>query len=287
MNIVILVLDYLFLPKINIEFMSYKLICSDIDGTLLNKDRELSDFTIQEVQRISPIPFVLISSRMPKAMRHLQKQLKKITTPIIAYNGGLILENERILHSTIIQNGILKEIIGKCENTTIHLSLFYNDEWYVPTMDYWAKREAHNTKVNPKIKAPLAVLNSWKNENKGAHKIMCMGDENEIDVLYKLLENKFPNEIMLYRSKPTYIEISHKSISKKTAIEMLLQKCYPEISMNNVLAFGDNYNDIELLKAVGLGVAVENAKEEVKKIANKITETNLNDGVAKTIKLLF
>ena len=267
--------------------MSYKLICSDIDGTLLNKNRELSDFTIQEIQRIFPIPFVLISSRMPKAMLHLQKQLNNISTPIIAYNGGLILENERILHSTIIKNGILKDIIGKCENTLIHLSLFYNDEWYVPTMDYWAKREENNTKVKPEIKAPLNVLTSWENENKGAHKIMCMGDENEIDILYKTLEQQFSNEITLYRSKPTYIEISHKSISKKTAIEMLLQKCYPEISINNVLALGDNYNDIELLKAVGLGVAVANANDAVLKIADKIAETNKNDGVAKIINTLF
>jgi hypothetical protein len=267
--------------------MNYKLICTDIDGTLLNKDRELSELTISEVQRIAPIPFVLISSRMPKAMRHLQKQLKNTSTPLIAYNGGLILDNDKILHSTIIQNNVLKAIIEQCEHTTIHLSLFYNDEWYVPAMDYWAKREENNTKVTPQIKAPLEVLNTWEKENKGAHKIMCMGDENEMDILYKTLEKKFKNDIMLYRSKSTYIEISHKSISKKTAIEALLTEIYPNLSMENVIAFGDNYNDIEMLKAVGMGIAVGNANASVLKIANNITDTNKNDGVAKTIKTLF
>jgi hypothetical protein len=267
--------------------MDYKLICSDIDGTLLGKNRELSEITIREIQRVFPIPFVLISSRMPNAMRHLQKQLGNETAPLIAYNGGLVLHNDQILHSSIIDNLVLESVIGLCEKTSIHLSLYFEDEWYVPSMDFWAVRESEITKVAPVVKSSKSVLNQWKNEAKGAHKIMCMGDEAEIDVLYKTLENSFSNEIMLYRSKPTYIEISHRSVSKKTAIDVLLNSCYTNVSMKKVLAFGDNYNDIEMLKAVGLGVAVANAIEEVLQIATKITDTNKNDGVAKVIQELF
>ena len=267
--------------------MRYKLICSDIDGTLLDKNRELSDFTIQEIQRVSPIPFVLISSRMPKAMRHLQSQLGNTNAPLIAYNGGLVLHNNQVLHSAVIDNAVLETVILLCEKTTIHLSLYFEDDWFVPSMDFWALREADNTKVTPVVKSNKSVLSQWKNEGKGAHKIMCMGHEAEIDVLYKALENSFSNQIMLYRSKPTYIEISHISVSKKTAIEVLLNSCYTNISMKNIVAFGDNYNDIEMLKAVGLGVAVANAIEEVLQIADKITDTNKNNGVAKTIQELF
>ena len=61
--------------KNNLKFMQIKLICSDIDGTLLNKDRELSKRTISAVKNISPTPFILISSRMPQAMSHLQEEL--------------------------------------------------------------------------------------------------------------------------------------------------------------------------------------------------------------------
>ena len=118
--------------------MNYKLVCTDIDGTLLNKDRELSENTIKQVQRIDPIPFVLISSRMPKAMRHLQQEFGNSSTTIIAYNGGLILdETNTIIHSTIIDNFVLETIINQCTKTAIHLSLYFADEWYVPSIDYW------------------------------------------------------------------------------------------------------------------------------------------------------
>ena len=267
--------------------MGFNLICSDIDGTLLNKDRELSSVTIKEINRLSHIPFVLISSRMPKAMRHLQKQIGNTNTPIIAYNGGLILDNDNIIESTVIHNTVLASIIEACIGTSIHLSLYHHDEWYVPSLDYWANREIQNTKVIPVVKPHQAVLKTWIAEGKGAHKIMCMGIENEIDTLYKSLEKSLSNDIILYRSKPTYIEISHRSISKKTAIETLINHKYPKTTMANVIAFGDNYNDLDMLKAVGLGIAVANANNLVLKTAKQITDTNKNDGVAKALSELF
>jgi len=267
--------------------MAYKLICSDIDGTLLNINRELSESTIKQVQRVSPIPFILISSRMPAAMLHLQRDLKNESTPLIAYNGGLVIADNKIIHSTFIAPAMIQNVADQCKENSVHLSLYFNDEWYVPSMDFWAKREENNTKVTPSVKSTADVIHSWASEEKGAHKIMCMGDENEIEVLYNYLENNFADQIHLYRSKPTYIEISHKAISKKTAIEMLLKHTFSTINIEEIVAFGDNFNDIEMLDAVGMGVAVANAQTQVLEIANMVTDTNKNDGVAKAIKELF
>lgn len=268
--------------------MKYNFICTDIDGTLLNKERELSVRTIQELKRIKDTaPVILISSRMPKAMRHLQKELGIEHLPLIAYNGGLILDGENVLESTDIPVPIISEVVTGCKNTSIHLSLYHNDEWFVPEMDYWANREANNTKVIPVVRSLEDTLLDWETSNKGAHKIMCMGEEPEISALFNALETKFPNELSLYRSKPTYIEIANKKISKETAIYKLLQERYPNQKIEHVIAFGDNYNDIEMLKAVGMGVAVRNSKAEVLDIANDVTESNIDDGVALAIQKYF
>ena len=264
--------------------MKIKLICSDIDGTLLNKDRELSQETITQIKRVAETPFILISSRMPKAMVHLQKELQNTHLPLIAYNGGLILADGNIVSSTEISSKVSHNIYDFCKKTDLHLSLYHNDEWYVPQMDYWAKRESSNTKVIPSVQAIETTLNNWKTENKGAHKIMVMGDVSAIDDLVLILERKYADEVIGYRSKDTYLEIAHRSISKKTAIETLISHQYANLTLENVLAFGDNYNDIEMLKSVGIGIAVQNAKEEVIAIANAITSTNKEDGVAKYLK---
>ncbi len=264
--------------------MQHRIVFSDIDGTLLNPERELSEFTISQIKRIKDtIPVVLISSRMPSAMTHLQEELQITNQPLICYNGGLILLDQKPIHSTFISPEIIQILSDFNKDQKIHISLYHNDDWFVPEMDFWANREAQNTKVNPTIKTIENVIQDWRTENKGAHKIMCMGEENYIDDVFKFLEGNFGDKLHLYRSKSTYIEIAHKSISKLTAIEILLNTHF-KIPISDVVAFGDNYNDIEMLKAVGTGVAVGNAKPETIKVSNSITLPGKEDGVAIYIK---
>lgn len=268
--------------------MSFQLICSDIDGTLLNKNRELSAATINTVKALNSLyDFILISSRMPAAMRHLQTQLAIEDQPLIAYNGGLIIDQNRILSSTEITLSHLEKIIEfNQENSKVHLSLYQRDDWYVPSMDYWAEREQNNTKVKPQILGNNKVLKKWKKTKFGAHKLMCMGEERAINQLFEYLNHAFANELHLYRSKPTYIEIASKEISKLTAIDLLLKEKYL-LDRSQVMAFGDNFNDIEMLKNVGMGIAVKNAKEEVKAVAKAITSAAKEDGVAKYLRSEF
>lgn len=264
--------------------MDIQLICSDIDGTLLNKDRELSKVTIEQVKRLSSIPFILISSRMPRAMTHLQIEFGNEHLPLIAYNGGLLIDNGKIIDSTEINVDIIKDLNRFIDGTSLHLSLYHNDEWYVPEMDFWANRESNNTKAIPIVQNIDITINNWELSNKGAHKIMVMGDASFLDNLVTYITKNYSEELIGYRSKDTYLEIAHKSISKKTAIEVLLKSHYPELTMENVLAFGDNFNDIEMLDAVGIGVAVANGVKEILDIADATTDTNKEDGVAKYLK---
>ncbi len=264
--------------------MQHRIVFSDIDGTLLNPERELSECTISEIKRIKDtIPVVLISSRMPSAMIHLQEELDITNQPLICYNGGLVLVNNQTIHSTWIPTDIIEELHHFNTNQNIHISVYHHDEWYVPEMDYWANREAQNTKVTPVEKSLQEVLTEWNTDKKGAHKIMCMGEAIYIDQAFAFLEKNFGERLHLYRSKPTYIEVAHKSISKLTAIELLLSSHF-RIPITDAVAFGDNYNDIAMLKAVGTGVAVANAKPEALEIADVITHAGKEDGVATYIK---
>lgn len=266
--------------------MNYKIVFSDIDGTLLNKDRELSPSTIEAVKKLEEkIPFILISARMPAAMRHLQDELEIGHLPIISYNGGLILVDHKVMSSTEIPLEIV-ENLSNWNPFNCHLSLYHKDEWYVPGMDRWAQREVNNTKIQPQVKPNHEVIEKWKKENKGAHKIMAMGDVSHIDSIRDYLEENFPGKLHLYRSKDSYLEIAPRSVSKFTAIDLLLKEHF-SLTPEDAVAIGDNYNDVEMLKKVGYGVAVGNAREECKEVANVVCGNSVEDGVAKILTEIF
>ena len=256
---------------------------SDIDGTLLNAEREVSSVLQQEVKMLTEKghPFILISSRMPAAMTHLQEDLGITGLPLIAYNGGLVLANGEVLHSREIPLRTMNEVRALTTPTNLSLQLFHGDEWYVETMDFYAMREQRNTKVIPQIRSATATLRDWTKRNIGPHKIMVMGEPEELDSLVSALTEAYAGELHLYRSKDTYLEIADKRISKLTGIRTLLDRTYPATSLEHCIAFGDNYNDIEMLAGVGVGVAVGNARPEVVAVADAVTAGNKEDGVAK------
>ena len=273
--------------------MEFRALCTDIDGTLLNGDRELSRRTIATIKSIDKnIPVILASSRMPSAMRHLQRELDILQHPLICYNGGYVIQYENdtatpdVIDSVQIPLTVCTSILKLTLGKTIHVSLYYEDNWYAPGLDQWTEREARITKVSPTIENQSAVFEQWRESNNGAHKVMCMGSEEEILELYGNLIDGFSDQLHIYRSKSTYLEIAPRTISKASALKLILNRLYA-IDPSEVIAFGDNYNDIELIQSVGLGVAVENARPEVKAIAKKITSDSKNDGVAKVIERYF
>ena len=268
--------------------MRFKAICSDIDGTLLNSERSLSQNLIGIVSSISPeIPFFLASARMPAAMRHLLHDLNRPKEPLIAYNGALVLDAEgKELESITIPIQLVEEIVLLANELRLHLSLLYGEQWHTLNEDYFALREIQNTKVVPSWTDPWVVIERWEGENHGAHKLMCMGDPEKIKLLYQTLLQRFGERLHLYRSKDTYLEIAPKPISKATGLKKILEHGYA-FGLDEVVAFGDGYNDIDLLQQVGWGVAVANAFPEVKAVANEVTKHHKEDGVASTLARIF
>ena len=261
---------------------NYRLICTDIDGTLLNADRYLSEATIAAFAK-AQLPIILASSRMPSAMHYLQEELAILGAPLIAYNGGLILgSDQQIIQSHTFDLSIFELVIEHQIKHTYNLSIYANDDWFTAREDYWTKREINNTRVQPQLEKPHQTLYKLATEKRGIHKLMCMGEPSELDSLITLLAS-FKDQVHLYRSKDTYLEITPKHIDKAKALLLLLEKEF-DFGMKNVIAFGDNHNDDTLIKQAGLGIAVGNATDNLKSLADYISPcTNKEDAVAKAI----
>ncbi|TLP74002.1 Cof-type HAD-IIB family hydrolase [Maribacter sp. ACAM166] len=258
--------------------MNFKLLCSDLDGTLLTTKSDVSNFTITQINRIkNDMRIILVSARMPNAMRYIQENLGISDQPIVCYNGALVLSGNKELTSVFISVNILRKIFTICTELNADLGLYYNNEWYVPKTSERVEIETKHTQTTPTLQSTSTTLNNWEQREVGAHKIMLMCTKSSADVLMPLLQEKFTHILNLYRSNDTLIEIAPKSVSKLSAIKLLIGKGE---SLEDVIAFGDNYNDIEMLENVGCGVAVANGRDEVKKIADHVTLKNTEDGVA-------
>ena len=271
--------------------MSYKILFSDIDGTLLDAERTLSQKTTKILSELrNRLPIVLVSSRMPVQMYYLQEKAGILGMPLIAYNGALVLDKGgAVLHSVEIPHTLCEQIVALNQQYTegkLHISFYNFNEWYVPAFDQWAQREERNTATTPIVKSNQEVLSLWKPHNKGAHKLMLMGEEALVEAMWEALQTQMTGQLQLYRAKNTYIEITLQNVSKLTGIEAFLAH-HKEISLADAIAFGDNYNDQEMLEAVGLGVAVANARDEVKAVANDTTHHHKEDGVARYLAQMF
>lgn len=262
--------------------MDFKILCSDLDGTLLSTKSDVSHFTISEISRIKHnVKIILVSARMPQSMTYLQKRLGIEDQPIICYNGAFVLDGVKEVLSTTIDFKTVEKVYQLAESEDVKLGLYYNQEWYVEEISERVRKEIDYTRTEPVFRHTSTTLSDWKQRSISAHKIMLMGTKASADALFTILENQLGKQMHIYRSNDTLIELAPKSVSKLSAIQLLLSS---DESLSQVISFGDNYNDIEMLRHSGLGVAVENAREEVKAIANQVTLKNTEDGVADFIR---
>ena len=258
--------------------MKYKILCSDLDGTLLATKSDVSDFAISEIGRIKDrMRIILVSARMPQSMTYLQRRLSIEHEPLVCYNGAYVLDGASEILSEEIALDFLEEIHDLAEQKDIKLGLYYKTEWYAEENTERIRKEIRYTQATPHFRDTKDTLTDWKKRDVSAHKVMMMGSKDTADAIFPELTKAFAGDLHLYRSNDTLIEIAPKSVSKLTAIRKLLKEGE---SLANVIAFGDNYNDLEMLKHCGYGVAVENARDEVKAVADAITLPNYDDGVA-------
>jgi Cof subfamily protein (haloacid dehalogenase superfamily) len=115
--------------------------------------------------------------------------------------------------------------------------------------------------------------------------MMVMSEASNIQQIQQHLRTAYNGRLNIYPSKPTYLEVMDPGGSKSNAIRWLIHRM--NIDRSEVIAMGDNFNDREMIEFAGMGVAMGNAPDEIKSIANYVTDTNNNDGVRLALEKFF
>lgn len=258
----------------------YKCILSDIDGTLLTDDHIMSPLTLQAIKSLD-IPFLPVSARSPEGIYPILKE-NDLICPMICFSGGLILDEKG---NPLYENGMsytqTKEVIDyiKEKNFDCTINIYALHDWLV------------EDKKDPRVQREERIVKAYSQQgtlesldkNRKIHKLLCMCNPLYTQQIEKELKKTFPH-CSIACSSDILIEIMNEGVTKADAINHLCD--YYSIDKEDMIAFGDNYNDKEMLESVGMGIAMGNAPDAIKLIAKDITDTNNREGIYKALKKL-
>lgn len=268
--------------------MKYKLLVLDLDGTLTNSKKQITPFTLATLMEAQEqgLRIVLASGRPTYGIIPLAKQLEmhRFGGFILSFNGGKIINQatNEVLYEQTLESDIIPILYKRAWDAGLTI-LSYNGKYILTenAEDKYVKYESFLTKM--KVKETDDFL---RNLHLPADKCMIVGEPEDLVPLEEKLRQEVGQQINVYRSEAFYLELVPKGIDKAASLARLLEKL--AISPDEIVAVGDGYNDVSMIRYAGLGVAMANAQEPVKASANYVTpQTNDEDGVAWLVKKLL
>lgn len=268
--------------------MNKKIFFTDLDGTLLNDEKEITPKTREVLARITQMGhyLVFISGRPLMSIKEVRKTLpvSDKNLYLVASNGGVIYDAEKdeILRENRLTLEQTDYIMKYCEQAGVH-SHTYTEDAIV------SKRQSEELTFYQKtIHMPSLITDDIiGNLDKPPLKCVALSMENEkLYALKEGLSDWAAGQVQLMFSHDKLLEMIPAASGKGTAVKWLSE--YLGVELCNTLAAGDMDNDISMLEAAGVGVAMVNGAPHVKKIADKITEMdNNNDGLVPVLEEFF
>ena len=268
--------------------MKYKLIASDMDGTLVNNKSELTDRTKEAIKKAvdSGVLFVTATGR-PFSNVQIVNELfnKNQDMPFIVFNGAAAYtgKSEKLLFERFLDFELAKEAFDIGQKIGIAQIL-----WTGPRL--WANRICDETNRYHNVCKGLDMsivtdLVTIKNEVKGISKVLWIDDPSKIKELSAEMNSHFKGRLRCVSSMPHFLEFISNDAGKGTALEEI-GKIY-NIDKSEMIAIGDGYNDVCMIEYAGFGVAVANAPDDIKAKCDYVTLSNNDDGVAEVIDKLI
>ncbi|HMH21670.1 MAG TPA: Cof-type HAD-IIB family hydrolase [Puia sp.] len=265
----------------------YKAAFLDMDGTLLRTDHSVSEPTKQTIRNLIArgIPVVLVSARPLDAMLPTAREIGLAEFPLVSLNGGYIVEQEQPIFQAMVGLDATASVTEETRPFGATIAYYLQREWFAETSNSWTQHEQKIMDVKVQILPFPEMARLWAAKKTGPNKMMLMNEPDAIAAAEAHLKSVFGDTLNIYTSKPTYLEVMDPRGSKSNAVSFLIKRM--GLDKSEVVAMGDNYNDREMIRFAGMGVAMGNAPDEIKAAAAYTTDTNNNDGVRKALEKFF
>lgn len=261
--------------------MAIRLLVSDLDGTLVDKDKQLTPATIAAVDRLraAGVGFTVISARPMSGIRPLLEPLN-LDGDVAAFNGGIVFRRDGTIvsHVTIpaeIARGVMDMADG------VDTWVFADDQWYASNGDGPHTQSERRSSAQEPV-----VVGAFDDLLERADKITFVSDDAAaLHALYERVHARFGAQATVAQSQTYYLDVTALSANKGDGIAALAGAL--DVDLADTAAIGDQANDLPMLARAGLSIAMGNAPDAVKAKAHATTRANDEDGVAHAIDTII
>ncbi|MEZ3422644.1 MAG: ATP-dependent zinc metalloprotease FtsH [Lachnospiraceae bacterium] len=264
---------------------NYNMLVLDIDGTLVGSDKTISEKTreaIIKAQQRGKI-VAIASGRSIAGIRKTASNisLEQYGGYVIAYNGTTVVncKTGECIYNQMVPKELVKPVYEAAKRVNAGI-VVYNDN---------TKEMISGNGLNEYIKIDAEACNVTINEvsdfvkaiNFPFNKFLLSGKPEHMAEVEKIMAKEFGDRLNVFRSDPFYVELLPRYVDKGVAVEKLVK--HLDIQREKVICIGDSYNDLPMLRFAGMGVAMGNAQQEVKEMADYVTASNDEDGIVNVI----
>ncbi|MHB9095722.1 MAG: Cof-type HAD-IIB family hydrolase [Eubacteriales bacterium] len=258
----------------------FKLIATDLDDTLLNDALEVSPRNKRALRKAAEAGAVvtIATGRMFRSALPIALSLG-VRIPIITYQGALITDivSGDILWHKPLPLELARKVLAEGYRAGIHMNVYINDNLYVDSITPEGTGYAKRVEVDM---IPIGDLLDFVKVD--PTKVIYIAEPSLLDELRGKIHAEMGDSLYITKSKPNYLEFLHPLATKKHAVQALAGNY--GIRREEIMVFGDSYNDLDMIEFAGKGVAMGNAPEDIKKKADYVTLTNNEDGVAEAVE---
>lgn len=262
--------------------MSPRIVFSDIDGTLLTSDLRILPGTLKAIRSMGErgVPFVIASSRGPMAIRPIFAEYD-FTCPMICYGGALLIDAQGgVLASSALAHEDAARVLSFVEGAALECT------WNIYGGDLWLVKD----RADPRVAREESIVHTASSEGSLAsvgkgevHKILLMCESDAILAIERKLKEAFP-ALSVVKSSSYLLEVMQGGISKAGAVRRFCK--HYGVDTDEAAAFGDNYNDEQMLDAVGFPFIMGNAPDELKSRFANIAADNDSEGIYLALRKL-